>query len=99
MPEHLISTDEFCSHYNVEYSFLNALQQHGLIEITNVDEHKFIFNDHLKNIEKLVRLHYELDINVEGIEAITYLLNRVKTMQDEITFLRNRLGIYEEGHP
>jgi len=84
MPEHLISTDEFCTHYKVEYSFIDSLQQHGLIEVTTINDHCFIDHDHLKNVEKLVRLHYDLDINLEGIEAITYLLNRVKHMQDEI---------------
>ena len=96
MPEHLISTDDFCSHYKVEYSFINSLQQHGLIEITSIDQHSFIDHDHLKNVEKLVRLHYDLDINLEGIEAITYLLNRVKNMQAEIIALKNRLRLYED---
>jgi len=96
MPEHLISTDDFCSHYKVEYSFINSLQQHGLIEITSIDQHSFIDHDHLKNIEKLVRLHYDLDINLEGIEAITYLLNRVKNMHAEIIALKNRLRLYED---
>lgn len=96
MPEHLISTDDFCSHYKVEYSFITSLQENGLIEITTIDQHSFIDHDHLINIERLVRLHYDLDINLEGIEAITYLLNRVKNMQDEIVALRNRLSIYED---
>lgn len=97
MQAHLISTDEFCSHYKVEYSFIDSLQQHGLIEITTIGEHSFIDHEHLKNVEKLVRLHYDLDINLEGIEAITYLLNRVSQMQDEIISLKNRLSRYEDG--
>ena len=96
MPEHLISADEFCTHYKVEYSFINALQQHGLIEFITIDEHCFINHDHLKTIEKIVRLHYDLDINIEGIEAINYLLNRVKNMQDEIVSLKNKLSVYED---
>ena len=96
MPEHLISTDDFCRHYKVEYSFITSLQQNGLIEIITINQHSFINHDHLKNVERLVRLHYDLDINLEGIEAITYLLNRVKNMQDEIVALKNRLSIYED---
>ena len=96
MPEHLISTDEFCTHYKVEYSFIDSLQQHGLIEVTRIDQHSFIDHDHLKNVERLVRLHYDLDINLEGIEAITYLLNRVKNMQQQIIELKNKLSLYEE---
>ena len=96
MPGQLISTDDFCTHYKVEYSFISSLQQNGLIEIITIDGHSFIDHDHLKNVERLVRLHYDLDINLEGIEAITYLLNRVKNMQDEIFVLKNRLSVYED---
>ena len=97
MHEHLVSTEEFCSHYKVEYSFITSLQQNGLIDIITIDQNSFIDHDHLKNVERLVRLHYDLDINIEGIEAITYLLNRVKNMQDEIVALKNKLSAYEEN--
>lgn len=96
MPEHLISTDDFCTHYKVAYSFIDSLQQHGLIEITTINEHSFIDHEHLLNAERLIRLHYDLDINLEGIEAITALLSRVKNMQQEIIELKNRLKMYED---
>lgn len=95
MPEHLISTTDFCTYYQVDYSFINSLQEHGLIEITTVDEQPFIEESNLLKIEKLVRLHYELDINLEGIEVITYLLSRIKNMQQEIITLKNKLSLYE----
>ena len=96
MAEKLISTEDFCTHYKVEYSFINSLQEHDLIEIITIDEHSFIDHDHLKNVEKLVRLHYDLDINLEGIEAITYLLNKMKNMEQEIIALKNKLSLYED---
>lgn len=95
MQEHLISTDEFCTHYKVEYSFIDSLQQYGLIEITRINEAAFIDTDKLSEIEKLVRMHYDLDINFEGIEAITYLLHRIKHLQDELIAVKNRLSMYE----
>ncbi len=95
MPQNLISTDEFCTHYKVEYSFINSLQKHGLIKIIIIDKTPFIDNDHLHQLEKLVRMHYDLEINLEGIEAITYLLERVSAMQNEIASLKNRIWLYE----
>jgi hypothetical protein len=93
--KNLISTDEFCSLYNVEYSFVSSLQESGLIEITTLEERGFIPTSQLVELEKYVRLHDELDINLEGIEAINHLLQRIRTMQDEIASLKNRLRLYE----
>ena len=92
---HLISAEEFCSHHKVEYSFINSLHQIGLIEITTIDETRFVDTENLHDLEKFVRLHYDLDINLEGIEAITYLLEKVRNMQREINTLRNKLSMYE----
>lgn len=92
----LLEAGELCSHYNIELSFVDALQQHGLIEYTKEEEHIFIPEHQLPELEKLIRLHYDLDINVEGLDAINHLLQRVKSMQDEIALLRNRLRLYEE---
>lgn len=93
--EYLISIDEFCANHNVEISFISSLQQSGLIEITTVREAGFIEADQLKQLEKFIRLYYELDINLEGIETINYLLQRISSMQHEIVALRNKLRIYE----
>jgi MerR HTH family regulatory protein len=93
--EYLIAIDEFCSSHNIEISFISSLQQSGLIEIRTIKESAFIEADQLQQLEKFVRLYYELDINLEGIETINYLLHRINSMQDEITTLRNRLRIYE----
>jgi hypothetical protein len=95
--EQLISTEEFCTHYKVEYSFIDSLDRYGLIEITRINETTFIDTDKLIELEKLVRLHYDLEINLEGIEAITYLLHKVKNLQNEIVLLKNRLSLYENG--
>lgn len=93
--EYLIAIDEFCASHNIEFSFISSLQQSGLIEITTIKESAFIEAEQLKRLEKFVRLYYDLDINIEGIETINYLLQRINSLQDEITYLRNKLRIYE----
>jgi hypothetical protein len=93
--EYLIAIDEFCASHNIEISFISSLQQSGLIEIITIKESPFIEADQLQQLEKFVRLYYELDINLEGIETINYLLQRIGSMHDEITTLRNKLRIYE----
>lgn len=93
--ENLISVDVFCANHNIEISFVRSLQQHGMIEIATVKETDFIDVDQLQQLEKILRFHYELDINLEGIETITHLLQRMNAMQDEIISLKNKLRLYE----
>jgi chaperone modulatory protein CbpM len=89
-----IAADEFCVHHNIELSFIYSLKDSGLVEIINREEKVFVHADHLKELEKIVHL-YEMDINLEGIEAITYLLQRMNEMQQQILQLNNRLIRYE----
>jgi hypothetical protein len=93
--DYLIAVDEFCASHNIEISFISSLHQTGLIEITTIEDTGYIDPNQLLQLEKIVRLYYELDINLEGIETINYLLQRISSMQDEIIALRNRLRLYE----
>jgi len=96
--EDMIAADEFCIHHNIETSFIYSLKESGLLEITVVDEKTFVPVSQLPHLEKLVRLYYEMDINLEGIETITYLLQRMDEMQQQVLQLSNRLSMYEEGN-
>jgi len=93
--ENLISINEFCINHNIEISFIRSLHQTGLIEITTIEEKFFIDTGQLQQLEKFIRLYYELDINLEGIETIHHLLKRINSLQDEIVALKNKLRLYE----
>ena len=93
--ENLIDINEICASHNIEISFIISLQKTGLIEIISVDDAMYIETEQLYQLEKWINLHYDLDINIEGIETINYLLDRIRTLQNEIGELRNRLRLYE----
>ena len=93
--EQLIPAEVFCTHYHTEFTFINSLYQSGLIEIVTVDETAYIQPDDLQKLEKIIHLHYDLEINIEGIETIINLLDRIENMQHEFVALQNRLGLYE----
>jgi chaperone modulatory protein CbpM len=92
--EDMIPASEFCIHHNIELSFIYSLNQSGLIEIITVEEKIFVPVSQLSQLEKLVRLYYDMDINLEGIETITCLLHRINEMQQQIVQLNNKLNIY-----
>jgi hypothetical protein len=92
----LITADDFCSYHQVEYTFIHSLKDAGLVEITVIDQTEYIPESELKKLERMTRLHHELEINIAGIEAITHLLQRVENIQEEMRILRNRLRRYEQ---
>jgi chaperone modulatory protein CbpM len=91
----LIAADEFCAHYQVTISFVHALDELGLIETVIQEETEFVQIPHLRKIEQIIRLHEDLEINLEGIQAVDMLLTRIENMQREMTAIKNRLRMYE----
>ncbi len=93
--DYLIEVDTFCASHNIEVSFISSLQENGLVEITTINDSAFVNSGQLRQLEQIIRLYYELDINLEGIETINYLLKRIGSLQEEIVLLRNTLRLYE----
>lgn len=93
--EGLIAASDFCRYYKVENSFIHALQNYGLVEITTIEQTQFINAEKLNELEKFARLHYDLDINLEGIEVINYMIEKIKSLKEEVSNLKQRLEFYE----
>jgi len=97
MTQHLIAANDFCVYHQVEHTFITSLQEAGLVEITIIDQTTYIPESELQKLEKMIRLHNELEINIAGIEAITHLLQRIEAMQEDMRGLKNQLRMYEIG--
>lgn len=93
--DQLIATEQFCTYYNVSTDFVDSLEDFGLIETVFIQKIQYLHVTQLHRIERMVRLHVDLDINPEGLQAVSTLLDRIETMQHEIISLRNRLTFYE----
>lgn len=93
--EDLISANDFCSYHHISYSFISGLSEAGLVEVTVLEDQQYLRQDQLKDLEKLVHFHTDLDINLEGVEAIAHLLERMQELQQNIRQLQHKLNIYE----
>jgi MerR HTH family regulatory protein len=93
--EDLIPAKEFCESHHLEFSFIYILEQYGLVEITTIEQTVYLPVSQLPQAERIARMHNELGINIEGIDAIKHLLQRVEEMQHEIARLKNKLSLYE----
>lgn len=90
-----IPIDVFCRQHGIAVSLIGSLQNFGLIEVMHIGQVDCIPVDRLGEAEKILRLHTELEINLEGVDVITHLLEKIKEMQAEILLLKNRLAFYE----
>ncbi|WP_142785905.1 chaperone modulator CbpM [Changchengzhania lutea] len=92
----LIPVKLICKRYEVPVSFMSMLQEFQLIELIAEKDNYYIHTTQIKDIEKIIRLHYGLDINLEGVDAICNLLKQVDFLKQEINALHNRLRLYED---
>jgi hypothetical protein len=90
-----VSANAFCTHHRIEIAFIHSLHDYGLIEVTSAEEDLLLPREQLEALEKMVRLHYDLNINLEGIDAIYNLLQRMEILQREMKDLRSTLRLYE----
>lgn len=89
-----IRIKEYCVHYQVPADFITQLISAGLLNLDaeneqNLDEEQFI------RLERYRQMYYDLQINLEGIETIDYLLERQKELQQELALVKSKLRLYE----
>jgi hypothetical protein len=94
--ENLIPAIEFCTSHDIEFSFIYSLQETDLIELIIIEETIFLNPAELPKLEQILRLHRELEINLEGIDVIINLLDRVEQIQYEMNVLKNKLRKYDD---
>ncbi|HEY6954920.1 MAG TPA: chaperone modulator CbpM [Flavisolibacter sp.] len=94
MEEQLVPAQEFCSHYQVEMNFIYSLRDYGLIDVVSSEGNDYLTVDKLNELEKIIRLHYDLEVNVEGIDVILHLLKQLDDAEQRLNELKNQLKIY-----
>jgi len=94
--KNLILIQKICTQYEIAPSFIEELENIGLIQIQQIEQDKFINEDVLTDLEKIIRLHRELKVNIEGIDIIFNMLQREKQLKKQLVALQNRLRLYEE---
>ncbi|WP_428231577.1 chaperone modulator CbpM [Flavobacterium sp.] len=94
--KNLIQIKQFCLYHEIENTFITELHNYGLVEIIILEEDEYLQPEQLPAVEKMIRLHYDLKINLEGIDAIANLLNKIEVLQQSLTATQNKLRLYEQ---
>ena len=93
--EKYILVRHFCYQTQIEVSFVENLHEYGLVTIEEKENELFMDEKNISEIEKMFRLHHDLGINFEGLDAIKQMLKRIQTIEREVDLLQKRLRLYE----
>jgi len=93
--QNFIPIHKLCELYQVDMSFFSNLNEIGLIQITTIEQSHFVHQDKINDIEKMIRIHRDLDLNLEGIDIVFNLLQKIDDLENELITIKNRLQFYE----
>lgn len=93
--ENFIPLHKLCELYQVEMSFFSNLSEVGLIQITTIEQSLYVDQDKINDIEKMIRIYHDLDLNIEGIDIVFNLLQKITDLENELITIKNRLRFYE----
>ncbi|MDN3643342.1 chaperone modulator CbpM [Lutimonas halocynthiae] len=94
--EKYIPVLHLCDLYQIEISFFKELNEEGLIELVSRQNSMYVLEEKLYKVERIIRIHRELNVNIEGIDVVLNLLEKVDTLQNEVYSMQSRLRLYED---
>lgn len=98
MENNLIPVIDFCTYHKIEITFIQSLEDYGLLHTKKVKKTVFINTDEVSKLEKYIRLSQDLSINLEGLFAVSHLLELLQQKEDEMQALKNEINYYKQIH-
>ena len=97
MDTDFIVIKEYCQKSHIEPSFIISLEEGGLIDVQVIEGERYLPVSQLRELERYTHLYYDLSINIEGIDAIRHMLDRMNRLQEEVAQLRRQLQVFRSG--
>lgn len=78
-----ISREELVKLYNIEIRFFDELEDYGLITIEKENNIKYLPYEDLDAFERFANWHYDLDVNLPGLEILQDMMKKLEYLQHE----------------
>ncbi|NER09017.1 MerR HTH family regulatory protein [Muriicola jejuensis] len=85
-----------CELYDLEVTFFEELGDFGLIDLKVYQGQQCIHQDALQEVERIIRIHRDLHVNLEGIDVVLNMLRRQEELEARLLRLSNKLRRYED---
>lgn len=93
-----ISREELVRIYNIEITFFDDLVDYGLLTIHIEDDIHYLMYEDLPDLEKFANWHYDLEINLPGLEVIHNMLKKLEALKRRNRELMNKLSAISDQY-
>lgn len=93
-----ISREELVRIYNIEITFFDDLVEYGLLTVHIEDDIHYLMYEDLPDLEKFANWHYDLEINLPGLEVIHNMLKKLDTLKRRNRELMNKLSAISDQY-
>jgi len=93
--DNFVLIDHYCEYTQTPVDFIYSLEEYGLIEIKKIESNVYVESHDIVEIERIGRLQNDLGINLEGIDALNHMIQKLDQLEYELKLVKNRLKIYE----
>jgi len=78
-----ISREELVKIYNIEIRFFDELEEYGLLKTETENNIKYLLYEELPSFERFANWHYDLEVNLPGLEIIHEMIQKIEKLQAE----------------
>lgn len=93
--ENFILISHYCAHTQTSMDYIFTLAEYGFIEVKQMEDNIYLEPHTIVEIERIGRLQDQLGINLEGIDALYHMMQRVEELENQLRHVKERLKIYE----
>lgn len=93
-----ISREELVQIYNIEITFFDELVDSGLLNIETDNEICYLMYEDLPTFERFANWHYDLEINLPGLEVINSMLQKMENLNQINRELMQKLSLINEKY-
>jgi len=93
-----ISREELVQIYNIEITFFDELVNSGLLNIETDNEIRYLMYEDLPTFERFTNWHYDLEINLPGLEVIHNMLQKMENLNQINRELMQKLSAISDKY-
>ncbi len=86
---------QFCISHDIEIELIESLHEIGFIKIRQIENQNYIHFESLSILEKAIRLNRDLALEINELEIVLGLLEKIENLQEKNKVLKAKLESYK----